>query len=348
MSFLQDLPTLEDILSRKTLPPVCLYNFYIVLRDKLNMDHLLDFYLDVRHHEILWRRYVKSVLKSSQQHDLFSSIHKLDTEDPIEKYINVTSSAVPIDKYVDIQHPVVVQQSPTLVNNKESSDDVSISVPLPIIRPPIGEKSADVIYQVPDRYDLATSSERIVHTYLMPGGPKYLEVIPAKTRQQVIESYNIKGSVRHDPMLFAGAKHAAFLYMERWAYPPFMRLKVWGNITERQQVHRLVIGLVALTAGFSTAFSFILLNYAPWGTRFWSLLPFWVGSYQLSVFLSRLDPFLALLLNISETTPFHFNKVSQPQVKKILQARAIWILLFSTVIAVVLAVVFSVIPSTRI
>ncbi|CAO3640154.1 unnamed protein product [Mucor fragilis] len=269
MSFLQDLPTLEDILSRKTLPPVCLYNFYIVLRDKLKMDDLLDFYLDVRHHEILWRRYVKSVLKSSQQHDLFSSIHKLDTEDPIEKYLDITSSAVPIiDKYVDIHHPVV-QQSPTLVNNKESVDGVSISVPLPIIRPSIGEKLTDAIYQVPDRHDLAASSERIVHTYLMPGGSKHLEVIPAKIRQQVIESCNIDGSVRHDPMLFAEAKHAAFLYMERWAYPSFMRLKVWGNITERQQLYRLVIGLVALTAGFSVSLSFIFLNYAPWGARFW-------------------------------------------------------------------------------
>ncbi|KAL9552516.1 hypothetical protein MBANPS3_003729 [Mucor bainieri] len=347
MSFLQDLPTLEDILSRKTLPPVCLYNFYIVLRDKLNMDDLLDFYLDVRHHEILWRRYVKSVLKSSQQHDLFNSIHKVDNEDPIEKYIDISSPDVPIDKYLDTQHPVV-QGSPTLVINKESSaDDISISVPLPMVRPPIGESLMDAIYQVPDRNDLATSSERIVHTYLMPGGSKYLEVIPAKIRQQVIESYNINGSVRHDPMLFSEAKRAAFLYMERWAYPSFMRLKVWGNITDRQQIHRLVIGLVALTAAFSTALSFIFLDYAPWGTRFWSLLPFWIGCYQLFVFLSRLDPFLALLLNLSETTPFHFNKVSQPQVKKILQARAIWILLFSTVIAVILTVIFSVIPSTR-
>jgi len=142
----------------------------------------------------------------------------------------------------------IIQQSPTLVNNRDSADDISISVPLPIVRPPIGEKLMDVIYQVPDRHDLVTSSERIVHTYLMPGGSKYLKVIPAKIRQQVIESYNINGCVRHDPMLFAEAKHAAFLYMERWAYPPFMRLKVWGNITERQQMHRLVIGLVALAA----------------------------------------------------------------------------------------------------
>lgn len=294
MSFVQDLPTLEDILSRKTLPPVCLYNFYIVLRDKLLMDDLLDFYLDVRHHEILWRRYVKVVLKSSQQHDLFNSIQKLDTEDPIEKFVDITSSAVPINKYVDITssavpidkyvditssaipidkyidiHKPVVQRSPTLVNNKGSADDISVSMSLPIVRPPVGEKLLDAVYKVPDRHDLSASLERIVHTYLMPGGPKYLEVIPAKIRQQAIESYHIDGNIRHDPMIFAEAKHAAFLYMERWAYPSFMRLKVWGNITERQQIYRLVIGLVALTAGFSTALSFIFLDYAPWGTRLW-------------------------------------------------------------------------------
>lgn len=260
MSFIKELPTIEDILSRKTLPPVCLYNFYIVLRDKLYMDDLLDFYLDVRHHEILWRRYVKTILKKSQQNNLFNSIHKLEAaEDPIEEYLDV-SFAVPIEKYVDIYNPIEQQQT---------EDDVSISMPLPIVRPPVGEQISNVIYGLPDRQDLSASVERIIYTYLMPGSPKYLEVIPAKIRQQITKNYHINGNVRHDPMLFAEAKHAAFLYMERWAYPSFMRLKVWGNITSRQQIYRLVIGLVALTAGFSTAISFIFLNYATWGTRIW-------------------------------------------------------------------------------
>lgn len=260
MSFIKELPTLEDILSRKTLPPVCLYNFYIVLRDKLYMDDLLDFYLDVRHYEILWRRYVKTILKRPQQNGLFNGIHKLKaTEDPIKKYLDV-SSVVPIEKYVDIHNPIEQHQT---------EDDVSISIPLPIVRPPVGEKILDIVCELPDRQNLSASAECIVHSYLMPGGPKYLEVIPTKIRQQIIKNYHNNGSVRHDPMLFAEAKYAAFLYMERWAYPSFIRLKVWGNITTRQQIYRLVIGLVALTAGLSTALSFIFLNYAAWSTRIW-------------------------------------------------------------------------------
>jgi hypothetical protein len=277
MSFIKELPTIEDILSRKTLPPVCLYNFYIVLRDKLYMDDLLDFYLDVRHHEILWRRYVKTILKRSQQHNLFNSIHKLEAaEDPIEEYLDV-SSAVPIKKYVDIYNPIEQQQT---------EDDVSISMPLPIVRPPVGEQISDVIYGLPDRQDLSASVERIIYTYLMPGSPKYLDVIPAKIRQQITKNYHINGNVRHDPMLFAEAKHAAFLYMERWAYPSFMRLKVWGNITSRQQIYRLVIGLVALTAGFSTALSFIFLNYATWGARIWVKL-FFVSQIYIKLMIIR-------------------------------------------------------------
>jgi hypothetical protein len=71
------LPTLEQVLSRKTLPPVCLYNFYIIMRDRLHSEELLDFYLDVQHHEILWRRYVKGLRRSGHidETDLTEGFH---------------------------------------------------------------------------------------------------------------------------------------------------------------------------------------------------------------------------------------------------------------------------------
>ncbi|KAF9105612.1 Bud site selection protein, Revert to axial protein 1 [Mortierella sp. AM989] len=56
----QHLPTLWQILHRKTLPPVCLFNFYLYMRDCEKSSEEVDFWLDVTAHEILWRLYVRA------------------------------------------------------------------------------------------------------------------------------------------------------------------------------------------------------------------------------------------------------------------------------------------------
>ncbi|KAI8073584.1 hypothetical protein BDF21DRAFT_343833 [Thamnidium elegans] len=58
-SVLDGLPTLDDVLHRQSQPPVCLYNYYIVLRDRLELETLLDFWLDVAQADILYKRYIK-------------------------------------------------------------------------------------------------------------------------------------------------------------------------------------------------------------------------------------------------------------------------------------------------
>ncbi|CAO3619992.1 unnamed protein product [Cunninghamella echinulata] len=135
--------------------------------------------------------------------------------------------------------------------------------------------------------------------------------------------------------------------MQRQAYPKFLRLRVWGNVTLWQQLGRLVFGLVALLAGFATGLSLIFLGYPPWGIRWWVLLPLWFGVMNVLIFLTGLNPLWVLLFNVSETTTFKFTKIKQPQVKKILWSRSIWLLVISLVITVVLSVIFCAVPSKR-
>ncbi|KAI8982242.1 hypothetical protein BDF20DRAFT_1000239 [Mycotypha africana] len=461
-SFLYSLPTLEDILNRKTLPPVCLYNFYIVMRDKFELDDLLDFYLDVKHHEVLWRRYAKSLLKEqaavpqmadqtlkrqkknnaiipvgmlkSTSH--FSNHHHPEQQYPFTNEMERSASAStselssllsdsgttyyslknseadqrlseglqytkpsllfteqqqyneddqPITKYLDItacvsddisfiNTPLATQQQQRLYHHQQNMNQIS----QPMINSIENNRGSVFQHFLPNNSSMTTmkrfadddnvistnknyrhqatlleqlsaSTERIVLTYFLNGSEKNLnDILPTYIRANVIERYvHPNGKIRIDPMLFADAKYAAFLYMERWAYPSFMRLKVWGNITDRQRYYRLVFGIICLTIGLSMSFSFIFLGYSPWGKRFWILLPFLFAIYQLLVFITRLDPLLAIVFNLSETTVFHFNKISQPQVKSILHARAIWLLLFSSVISVVLTIIFCAIPPQR-
>ncbi|KAI8889601.1 hypothetical protein K501DRAFT_315043 [Backusella circina FSU 941] len=61
-----NLPSLEDIISRKSRPPVCLYNLYIVMRDRLEYEELLDFYLDIKQYEQLWKHFIKDIRKHNK------------------------------------------------------------------------------------------------------------------------------------------------------------------------------------------------------------------------------------------------------------------------------------------
>ncbi|GJJ76156.1 hypothetical protein EMPS_08515 [Entomortierella parvispora] len=56
----QHLPNLWQVLHRKTLPPVCLFNFYLYMRDYERSSEEVDFWLDVTAHEVLWRLYVRA------------------------------------------------------------------------------------------------------------------------------------------------------------------------------------------------------------------------------------------------------------------------------------------------
>ncbi|KAF8982515.1 Bud site selection protein, Revert to axial protein 1 [Haplosporangium bisporale] len=57
------LPNLWQVLNRKTLPPVCLFNFYLYMRDFEKSSEEVDFWLDVTAHEVLWRLFKKILRK---------------------------------------------------------------------------------------------------------------------------------------------------------------------------------------------------------------------------------------------------------------------------------------------
>ncbi|ORX46476.1 hypothetical protein DM01DRAFT_1386156 [Hesseltinella vesiculosa] len=296
-SNLQHLPTLEQVLTRKTQPPVCLYNFYIVMRDRLYMEEVLDFYLDVQHHEQLWRRYIRSMHKTGllSEDDLVEGFHSPRVLSRLSNY---------------------------------SGDD---------------EKPTES--KLPSRDDIAQSAEGILLRYLVPHAAKELTQVPQQLKDHVRQLIEQEG--RDDPAVFGECKKIAFDVMQRVAYPKFLRLKVWGNVTLWQQLGRLVLGLFSLMAGFTTGLSLIFLGYPQWGIRWCALLPIWVGVLNCMVFLTGLDPLWVLIFNTSETTTFHFNFIKERPVRRILFSRSLWLLLVSLVVSVALSVIFAAVPPRR-
>ncbi|KAI8891098.1 hypothetical protein K501DRAFT_205754 [Backusella circina FSU 941] len=324
-----DLPTLDQVLTRKTLPPVCLYNYYIVLRDRLKMEEVLDFYLDLQHHEQLWKRYVKAMHRSGHltESDLADGYHS-------PRILSRLSYNSDEKQRADSSPPPMRKGD-------------SLSVPMPVVRPPLDEdeemSSAISTRQVPSRKDLTDSSQRLLLRYLVPSATKELTQLPVELKNALRQELEKPGA-RDDPVLFREAKDYLFEYMQRHAYPKFLRLKVWGNVTLHQQLGRLVIGFLCLLIAFTTSLSLIFLGFPQWGVRFWIILPFWVGILNVLVFLTGLDPLWVLLFNVSETTTFRFNKIEQPQVKRILWSRSIWLLATSLILSVICTIIFCAIP----
>lgn len=258
-----DLPTLDQVLTRKTLPPVCLYNFYIIMRDRLKMEEVLDFYLDLQHHEQLWKRYVKAMarnghLSESDLSDGFQSPRILSR-------LSNTNSVFP-------QQP----RTPSPIN-----------MPISLLRPSIGDLSSNMTSEkaVPNRKDLVDSAQRLLLRYLVPSATKELTQLPNELKTALRKELE-KPDPRDDPLLFSDAKDYVFDYMQTQAYPKFLRLKVWGNITLHQQLGRLVLGLLCLLVALTTSLCFIFLGYTQWGTRFW------VKFFTFALFIWVSDTFL--------------------------------------------------------
>ncbi|CAO3687000.1 unnamed protein product [Rhizopus stolonifer] len=262
------------------------------MRDRLKMEEVLDFYLDLQHHDLLWRKYVKAMHRTGH----------LSETDMSEGF-----------------------QSPRLLSRLSYQ--------------PTDEK-------IPSRKDLTVSSQRLLSRYLVPSATKEVTQLPIELRKLLCEELE-KAEARDDPLLFAEAKNYVLEYMQRFAYPKFLRLKVWGNVTLYQQIIRLVVGIVGLFGALTSSLCLILLGYPQWGVRFWILLPFWIGIYNISVFLTGLDPLWVLLFNQSETTTFKFNSIKQPQVKRILISRSIWLFTISIIISIICTIIFCAIPPHR-
>ena len=107
------------------------------------------------------------------------------------------------------------------------------------------------------RADIKASAEKILYTFLLPGAEREITLPHAITHAITI---GIEERGRDDPEVFDAAKDYVFQAMERDAFPGFLRMKALGNLVPPSMMMRLVIGLLAMFAGFWLSFAFIFLD----------------------------------------------------------------------------------------
>ncbi|EEU37741.1 uncharacterized protein NECHADRAFT_97964 [Fusarium vanettenii 77-13-4] len=316
LSFFPDLqrnrlPTLFEVLSRRVLPPVDLFSFYVFMRDQQRSSLCAGTeecgpLLNTRTNDLV-RRYASLRMINRQR---FQPHRQLIWA------LQMTRSRV----------SAFLRGEGT--SGRATSSDANNAQSVPVtgssVRPSADQSPATA--GTVSRQDIRASAEKIIFTYTIPGAEREI-ILPRSITEDLINAVEV--SERDDPEVFDAAKDYVFQSMERDAFPGFLRMKALANLTSPTMILHLVVGLLSLFAAFWVGFVLIFLD-AGRRTRAWYTL----------------GPTMALL-QVSEYTPFSFVRVREPCVKKILSQRGILVLIVILTLDAALSTLFIFVPGKR-
>ncbi|KAK9729755.1 Bud site selection protein, Revert to axial protein 1 [Basidiobolus ranarum] len=349
------LPTLDQVLSRKTTPPVCLYNYYLFLRDTHRSVENLDFWLDVVAHENLCKLYCKELLfnLNESQNQPFVPVDNLGSVNSCKLSLKEVSNEL---RYSLISGASTEKRSSSNAKSAIDSDVADSSFQTPP-KEPSSENSADpyvnrrIASEIPlrqtenkvKRDDLRQSAEKIYYKYIVSGAEKEL-VLPEMIRHRICHMIEIDH--RDDPEVFLEAKLFVFDCMAQDSFPRFIRARAYSNLVTLHAMFRLVLGLFILFLGFTVEFTFIFLDYQPKLMRLWGFIPIWLGILNIFVHQKRFSPLLTVL-GISEKSLLHFNRIKDSHIRHLHIIQALQITCFTLVISAIVVAIFYVIPGHR-
>ncbi|KAL1958190.1 hypothetical protein VTO42DRAFT_5045 [Malbranchea cinnamomea] len=342
------LPTLLEVLNRRTLAPVDLFSFYIYMRDQQCSVDYLDFWLDISQHMSLCRHYVRELrrsvlLESPEAEKVLSGEH---SDSPHNAGLSGYS-----DIHDDEDNPqrlsaFLRSEGRTSIHSGISSQSDGSIGPGVNGGPGSAFVNGDPHGNDPNspghtvtRSDIRASAVRILYTYLLPGSEREV-VLPEFMVNEIIRMIEEEG--RDDPEVFDSAKDYVFQAMERDAFPGFLQAKALGNLVPLSILIRLILALISLGGGFWAAW-YVVLSDQPRNVRCWVILPFAFGTYFLSSYQYKMDPILALI-GLSEYTFMNFTGIREPYVRTLLNKRALACILLAVAVAVALSILFIFVP----
>ncbi|CAO3616140.1 unnamed protein product [Cunninghamella echinulata] len=352
LRLLEQLPTLDEVLQRKSRPPVCLYNYYIILRDRLHMEYLLDFWLHVQQAEVLYRRYMKQQQKKLNKKTLSSTTINTTTNNNNNNITaNITDQPEILTQLLLLQSsssPSLFSTTTAINHNHNINKRSTINTMTSTANNSNSSQSSLPQHQ-PSETDLIDTIERIYLHYIVPHAEKELIQLPTNIRDQIIKTFTQQqqnGGGVDNPIVFQHAKRYVQILLE-YSFTLFIRYKVFMNLTLPQQIGRLGVGFLSLLISFTLEFSLIFLNISPWSKRLWGIIPISIAVYCLCSSICGLDPIWVLFFNISETTTFKFNAIKQTKVRNILRQRSISLLIVMITLIAALLIIFCSIPGKR-
>ncbi|KAE8448565.1 hypothetical protein EG329_009446 [Mollisiaceae sp. DMI_Dod_QoI] len=326
------LPTLFEVLARRTLAPVDLYFYYIYMRDQQRSVDYLDFWLDVAQHTSICRHYVRelrrSVLVATPEGDksgskrssaLLENLGNLDygvagpsmMQTDKERNKDAQMSAFLREDGANGNGNGLGQGHSPSGSNGSNVRQGSNDRPRPsfMSSPQVLTSDSNSPAHTVSRADIRASAEKILYTYLLPQAEREI-YLPPGMMPEIAAAIEQRG--RDDPEVFDGAKDFVFQALERDSFPRFLRAKALGNLVPPSIIMRLIVGLLSLFGGFWAGFVLIFLD-SPRHERLYLILPFTLGCYCLTCFEYVLDPVI-VLAGFSEYSFFGFSKIHEPGV----------------------------------
>ncbi|ERF75345.1 hypothetical protein EPUS_00138 [Endocarpon pusillum Z07020] len=357
------LPTLLEVLGRRTLAPTDLFSFYIYMRDQQRSVDYLDFWLDVSQHMSLCRHYVRELRRSMlvETPELEKAPSKR-TSEGLDNF-RMDGDSPPNSEKLESQDQAVSDylrsQNGNGKNGKAGHNNHSPRGSLgsrhseikaaSLERPRPSFKNSDDTQTNSNspghtvaRADIRASAEKILYTFVLPGSEREI-VLPEMILNRIIHAIEEEG--RDDPEVFNDAKEYVFQAMERDAFPGFLQAKALGNLVPLSVLLRLGLGLACLFAGLWGGYYMILTNKSR-ATRCWLIIPYLLGSHLLVAYQYKIDVFMAFF-SYSEYTFMNWSKIREPYVRKLIMKRALMAFVLFHVIALLLLVLFIFVPGTN-
>ncbi|CBQ70354.1 related to RAX1-Protein involved in determination of budding patterns [Sporisorium reilianum SRZ2] len=382
----QRLPTLAEVLARRTLPPVDLYCFYLYLQREAAED-ALDFWLDVQQHENLCRAYFKDLRKSGktvkedwpqyyaealERGSIYNKIngiyehtntarrgaetswdHQSRVDSPEGNYSTVSHAPSALAPAAGASGaPLSAPRfpgDPDYLAQQTRAERKSILAKRGSVAPTVISRSAAIT-----RTDLIASAERIYARYLLPGSEKEI-YLPAPLR---INSFPISSSALPHPQdaeqQRALARIPDMFHSQKEYVFRTMEADVFPRFLRAKAFGNLtpISVLVRLSLGLLALWAALATAFSfifldvDRAKRCWVILPFSVAVLLLMSHQYELDPML-VLLSQSETTPFRLIRIREPYVHRLLLQRSLSVLLLIALITAALTVLFVFVPGHR-
>ncbi|CDS08426.1 hypothetical protein LRAMOSA09788 [Lichtheimia ramosa] len=329
------LPTLDQMMRLHTLAPLTQSNFMTYLRRR-GVHQNVSFLLELETHDKLWHAHLQSARRQTK--DRLSRF----LESAAEKPANTKDTMM--DMYDPNHHHATAGQFYTETPDTENLLDGSIRAPAVQHGPdeyasriPQGQSSLG-------RHDLQQNATRIYRTFCSPldaAQPIHLPDDYRTALEELIEKHH-----RPEPAVFNSARSHVFEVLNVFYYPQFVDAMLHTNVARTSARLYTFLGCVLLTVAFAVELALILLDQGSIRTRWWGLLPFFLGWTCFITGFTHFSWWLAFTSK-SETSFFVFSRIQDKSVLRTHRKRAYMFLAITLVLSIICSIIFVFIPGHR-
>lgn len=310
------LPTLDQVLTRKTRPPLSLQNFEEFLK-RYGADSNVAFWREIYNHQKLWATLHTNMARRKRRSDAESSgSYRRSKSSSYQPSSHDTSSLIaavrasqfsPVsypsssihpaqddsDRSMPHSHVEEVESSPHYSEVADTIElledsDTSVYIPQSLYSWKRVNIPSMLCYE-----DLQQNAKRIYFKFCTPHRPESTIFLPDDYRialQEMIEIHHLA-----DPIIFDSSFLYIYEMLNIFFYGRFLDSVMHKNVSVQGMKIYIFLSVIFLTAGFGLEIAFILTGFGTRVTRIWGTIPIFLGCCTLVAAVGEFSWWLGLL-----------------------------------------------------